>query len=127
VQASCRPALAANEPEIAQSTEPARTNPELAVRRFLESFQILLRSARFYDKNHPRVLESLEAAEKDLRAALRLLPCIAIGVERDRLSAPLFGEHSLTVHGRELSTLAQELLGAASLPWFFSPKPTSVS
>ncbi len=122
VQASCRPALAPNEPEIVQSTEPARTNPELAVGRFLESFQILLRSARLYDKNHPRVLESLAAAEKDLRAALRLLPCIAISVERDRLSAPLLGEHSLTTHGHELSTLAQELSRCGVTSLVFLPE-----
>jgi PilZ domain len=122
VQASCRRALAANEPEIVQSTEPARTNPELAVGRFLESFQILLHSARLYDKNHPRVLESLKAAEKDLRAALRLLPSIAIDVERDRLSAPLLGEHSLTAHGRELSTLAQELSRCGVTSLVFLPE-----
>ncbi|HJY85686.1 MAG TPA: hypothetical protein VKE24_02510 [Candidatus Acidoferrales bacterium] len=102
-------ALRAKEPEIVPSTEPARPNPELAVGRFLESFLVLLRSVRLYNKHHPRVLESLEATEKDLRTALRLLPCVAIGVERDRLIAPLIGEHSLTAHGLELTTLAQEL------------------
>src|SRR5262249_27561735 len=66
--------------------------------------------------------ESLEATEKDLRTALRLLPCVAIGVERDRLTAPLIGEHSLTAHGLELSTLAQELSRCGVTSLVFLPE-----
>lgn len=43
---------------------------QLAVGRFARALQVLLRAAKLYQKNHPHVMESLEAAERELRAAL---------------------------------------------------------
>jgi hypothetical protein len=42
---------------------------QLSVSRFARALQVLLRAAKLYQKNHPHVMESLEAAEKELRAA----------------------------------------------------------
>ncbi len=80
-----------------------------AVVRFLRSFQVLLRSVRLYQKNHPRVLESLEAAERNLRAALELLPAVAVGVEHGKLVVPALEARPLADHHGELSALAEEL------------------
>ena len=49
--------------------------------RFLCSFYALVRSARLYQKNHPRVLEDLEVAARNLRAALARLPEVTVRVE----------------------------------------------
>jgi hypothetical protein len=64
---------------------------------------------RLYQKNHPRVLESLEAAEHDLRAALQLLSSVAIGIERGTFVLPVLRDPTLPGHGGELNTLAEEL------------------
>lgn len=80
-----------------------------AVVHFLRSFQVLLRSVGLYQKNHPRVLESLEAAERNLRAALELLPAVTVGVERGKLRVPALEGHLLPDHHGELSALGKEL------------------
>ena len=90
--------------------------------RFLRSFQVLLRSARLYQKNHPRVLESLEAAEHNLRAALALVPAIAVEVERSRLVAQGLRGHALADHHGELSTLAGELSRCGITSLVFLPE-----
>ncbi|MGH9592089.1 MAG: hypothetical protein ACRD5L_03290, partial [Bryobacteraceae bacterium] len=54
---------------------------EAAVSRFLRSFQALLVSTRLYQKNHPLLLASLEAADMHLRATLERVAPVAVGVE----------------------------------------------
>lgn len=95
----------------------ATPEADLAVARFLHSLQVLLRASRLYHKNHPRLLENLETAEHNLRAAFRWLPSVAVGVERNRLVVPMLGGHSLANYRRELGALAEELsrCGVASL------------
>lgn len=56
---------------------------ELVVVRFLRALQVLLKSAQLYDRNHPRLLESLEAAERNLRAALPLASPLGISIAGD--------------------------------------------
>ena len=77
--------------ELASSGTPAPEPAAQAVLRFLRCFQVLLASARLYQKNHPRVLESLEAAERALRAALELVPSVVVNLERDTLVLPAIG------------------------------------
>jgi len=92
---------------------PANASAELAVARFLRSFQVLVLSARLYQKNHPRVMENLEAAEKRLRRALEFFSPLHVAVERGRLVVPMPGLDApggalADQHG-ELGTLAEEL------------------
>jgi len=82
----------------------------------------LLRSARLYQKNHPRVLESLEAAERNLRAPLESLREIAVGVERSRLVAPALREDLLPNHHGELNALGEELSRCGITSLIFLPQ-----
>jgi len=83
---------------------------------------VLLRSMRLYQKNHPRVLESLEATERDLRAALQLLSSVVIGIERGTFALPLFRVPALPGHSGELSTLAEELSRCGITSLVFPPQ-----
>jgi hypothetical protein len=60
---------------------------DLLTGRFLRSFHVLLRSVRLYQRNHPRMTESLEAADRDLRAVLAQVPALSVKVQRDALIA----------------------------------------
>ena len=55
-----------------------------AAGRFVRSLHVMLRSARLYQKNHPRLVESLEAAEESLRAAFDHAAPLAIRFEHGR-------------------------------------------
>ncbi|MBI3668291.1 MAG: PilZ domain-containing protein [Acidobacteria bacterium] len=104
----------------------AAAGVELAVGRFLRSFQVLLRSGRLYQKNHPRVLESLEAVERNLRAALEFVPSVAVGVERGHLVVPALGSeasgHPLYDRRGELNALAEELSKCGVTSLVFLPQ-----
>ncbi|HEX2711776.1 MAG TPA: PilZ domain-containing protein, partial [Candidatus Acidoferrales bacterium] len=93
-----------------------------ATARFLRSLQVLLRSVRLYQKNHPRVLESLEATEQNLRAALALLSEIIINVDRGRLVVGAPDERVLPDHHGELGALAQELYRCGITSLIFLPE-----
>lgn len=80
-----------------------------AIARFLRSFQVLLGAVRLYQKNHPRVLESLEAAGNNLRGALDLLSPVAIRIDGGCLVVPALEEQSLPEFRGELNTLAEDL------------------
>lgn len=56
-----------------------------AAAKFARTFQTLLRAARLYQKNHPHVMESLEAAENDLRSALERTSPLEFRLERGRV------------------------------------------
>src|SRR5437879_4299108 len=106
----------ADEPSLAtrsQGIAPAPASAAPSIARFLRSFQVLLRSARLYQKNHPRILESLETAERNLRSALMLVSSVAVGVERGRLVVPMSveedSEPSLPDPHGKLHNLADEL------------------
>ncbi len=103
-----------NQEEPAQTTHPpleaqAKPGAVPAIVRFLRSFQVLLGAVRLYQKNHPRVLESLEAAGSNLRGALDLLSPIAIRIDGGCLVVPALEEQSLPEFRGELNTLAEDL------------------
>jgi hypothetical protein len=87
--------------------------PDALVGEFLEAFRILLRSSRLYQRNHPRWVESLNAAEHRLRDALAATPSVQVRVEHGAFTVS-HGDattpHGLPVsdaHG-ELKNLAEE-------------------
>lgn len=93
---------------------------EPIVVRFLRSLQVLLRSARLYRKNHPRLLENLETADRSLRAALETLGPVALGVERGGIFVPKLGEMPLADPREEFNGLAESLarVGITSLVFY---------
>ncbi len=90
-----------------------------SVTKFLRSLHVLLRSVRLYQRNHPRVGESLEMAERDLRAVLAHAPALGIRINREAiLVAGREGEARALPDWRgDLRVLAIELqnAGIASL------------
>ncbi|HXN24308.1 MAG TPA: PilZ domain-containing protein [Candidatus Dormibacteraeota bacterium] len=82
---------------------------ETTVVRFLRAFHVLLRSARLYSKNHPRVMENLDAAERSLRAAMETVGALAISVERGGIVVPKLSEMPIADSRYELSMLGAEL------------------
>jgi hypothetical protein len=100
----------------------ADAGAEIAAAHCLRSFRVLLRSARFYQKNHPRLLESLEAAERDLRGALELLSPLVVGVEGGSLGVPMLQGRSLPDPRGELDSLAQELSRCGITSLVFLPE-----
>ena len=79
--------------EAVPITPPAGVEPDAAskldplIGRFLRSLHVLLRAVRLYQRNHPRVTESLEAVDRDLRTILVQVPALSIKIERDGLIA----------------------------------------
>src|SRR3972149_670923 len=74
------PAAGAVESDAASKLDPL-------IGRFLRSLHVLLRAVRLYQRNHPRVTESLEAVDRDLRTILVQVPALSIKVKRDGLIA----------------------------------------
>jgi hypothetical protein len=118
-----------DEPSLAtrsQGIAPAPASAAPSIARFLRSFQVLLRSARLYQKNHPRILESLETTERNLRSALALVSSVAVGVERGRLVVPMSveeeSEHSLPDPHGKLHNLADELSKCGITSLVFLPQ-----
>jgi len=99
------------------SAEAAASNKiDPLIGRFLRSLHVLLRAVRLYQRNHPRMTESLEAADRDLRAVLAQVPALSIKVERDGViattrEAPRNTRPLSDLRG-ELKTLSAELAGA---------------
>ncbi|HEV8384184.1 MAG TPA: hypothetical protein VGQ11_04870, partial [Candidatus Acidoferrales bacterium] len=79
-----------------------------AAGRFVRSLHVMLRSARLYQKNHPRLVESLEAAEESLRAAFDHAAPLAIRFEHGRA---VFRGQPLADGRGEMKSLADDLSG----------------
>jgi len=113
--------------EPAPSANPAAPRYDgVAAARFLRSLQILVRAVRLYQRNHPQVTESLEAAERDLRAVFQQLAVLSIGVERDALTIAAResagGQYSLPDPRGELRGLADTLASAGVRSLTFLPR-----
>jgi hypothetical protein len=93
-------------PDADSGTHPANRVTEMAVGRFLRALHILLRSTHLYHKNHPLALESLEAAEQNLRSALQLGSPLEVRVDS---GAVRFRGRALADQRGELKALAETL------------------
>jgi hypothetical protein len=92
------------------------------VNRALHEMHVLLRSKRLYEKNHPRLLESLDASYELLRSAATALSGLELRVERGGIVVPKLGEtHMEDPHG-ELQALAAELQRSGIQSLIFAKK-----
>jgi len=103
--------LSTNPPSAQAAPRNPRDTQELqrailAVAKFARALQVLLRAARLYQRNHPHVMESLEAADADLRAALDRVAPFELKVDRARM---IFRGHPLSDPRGELKKLAEQL------------------
>jgi hypothetical protein len=126
-------------PALATPTEitpriPSHNTPDgdVLVSRFLRALQVQMRSIGLYQRNHPQVTESLESAERHLRAVFLRYPTFGVQVEQGTLflttrllTAPASARDSAggralpDPHG-ELRALAEQLAGAGVISLVFS-------
>ncbi|HLK04439.1 MAG TPA: PilZ domain-containing protein [Candidatus Acidoferrum sp.] len=95
-------------PTIVSPYSPAEPTA-LDVQRCLKDLQILFRSQRLYQRNHPRVLESLESAYEQLRSFAFAMNGVALRIERNGIVMPKLSEAPLPDVRGELQSLAGEL------------------
>jgi hypothetical protein len=115
-------------PRAASSQRPADANASRAIALFLRSFYILLRAAGLYQRNHPRVAESLAESEHALRAALDHVSPVAFRIEAGRILLPSVGRASsadwLASYRSECEALAEELDRRGVSSMVFQPQAT---
>jgi hypothetical protein len=93
---------------------------------FLRSLHVLVTATRLYRRGHPRIAESLESAERNLRAALRQRPSIDVRIESTHLSllSPSLKHENRTLADPrgELRTFTVQLSDAGVNTLTFLPK-----
>ena len=92
------------------------------VQRALRSLQILLRSTRLYQKDHPQTMESLDAAYEALRDVAGSLNGLELRLERGGVLVPKLGPAPLPDGRGELASLADDLQRAGINALFFAEK-----
>ncbi len=112
--------------QTAKSPARASENVDLLAGNFLRSFQVLVSTMRLYQRNHPRVAESLQSAERCLHAAFRHCRAINLRVEREGLAlvASQSQQQTETLDDPrgELRNLAAELADAGVHTLTFLPR-----
>ena len=92
------------------------------VTRALRALHLLLRSAKLYERQHPRILQSLDAAYESLRGISAQLNGLEIHVERGGLLVPKLSETPLPDARGDLYALARDLQRAGIYNLAFAPK-----
>src|SRR5882757_6928411 len=122
-----RPKPAASIPEV--TAEPLalptfpQTEPVAAeLIRSLRALHLLLRSARLYDRQHPRLLQSLDGAYESLRSVVAYRNGLEIRVERSGIVVPKLSEAPLPDARGDLYTLAKDLQSTGIYTLIFAPK-----
>lgn len=90
--------------------------------RSLRALHLLLRSARLYDRQHPRLLQSLDGAYESLRSVVADMNGLEIRVERSGLVAPKLGEAPLPDARGDLFALTKDLQHVGIYNLVFAPK-----
>jgi len=90
--------------------------------RSLRALHLLLRSARLYDRQHPRLLQSLDGAYESLRSIAANLNGLEIRVERSGLVAPKLSDSPLPDVRGDLFALTKDLQCAGIYNLVFAPK-----
>jgi hypothetical protein len=102
-----KPPPASPAPEVPSRGQREAAAAEAAAGRFLLSLQVLARTRRLYDKNHPKIEESLFAAERSLHTALGPGGPLAVRLESGTM---YFRGRPLEDSRGELRTFADELM-----------------
>jgi PilZ domain len=105
-----------------QRPAPVHDETTLALVRALRELHVLLRSARLYERQHPRMLQSLDTAYESLRRIVSSLNGLEIRVERAGLVAPSVGEEPLPDPRGDLYELAKDLQRAGVQNLTFAKK-----
>ncbi len=96
--------------------------PNADLLRSLRALQVLLRSARLYHKNHPRLTESLDVAYEALREVAANLSGLELCLDPRGVVVPKFGPAVLSDPRGELTALAADLRRAGIHSLLFARK-----
>jgi hypothetical protein len=107
---AARPASPENDPLL----------PDLI--RSLRAFHLLLRSGRLYERQHPRLLQSLDGAYESLRSIAAVMNGLEIRVERSGLVVPKLSDAPLPDARGDLYELTKDLQRAGIYNLVFAPK-----
>lgn len=110
------------EPASFPSAVPHSDPVFLELIRSLRAFHLLLRSARLYDRQHPRLLQSLDGAYESLRSVVRNMNGLEIRVERSGLVAPKLSEAPLPDARGDLYALTKDLQRVGIYNLIFAPQ-----
>ena len=121
---TARPKLGTLQPRVAEILPaPPQTEPLLLdLVRSLRALHLLLRSARLYDRQHPRLLQSLDGAYESLRSIAANMNGLEIRVERSGLVAPKLSDSPLPDVRGDLFALTKDLQCAGISNLVFAPK-----
>ncbi len=103
---------------------PVVSSGEAAAINFLRQFRVLLGAARLYQRNHPRLMETLTSVEHQLRIVLASQSPLVLAIERNGIILP---KHEATTNELlhdprgDLRGLAEELLRAGICSLLFAP------
>jgi PilZ domain len=103
---------------------PVISSGESAAISFLRHFRVLLGAARLYQRNHPRLMETLASTEQQLRIVLAMQTPLVFAVERNGMILPRYGAGAAELlHDPrgELRSLAGELLRSGICSLLFQP------
>jgi len=90
--------------------------------RSLRELHLLLRSARLYDRQHPRLLQSLDSAYESMRSIVANMNGLEIRVERSGLVAPKLNDSVLPDARGDLFALAKDFQRLGVYNLVFAPK-----
>jgi hypothetical protein len=108
---------------VEASPAPPQTEPLLGdLIRSLRALHLLLRSARLYDRQHPRLLQSLDGAYESLRCVAASMDGLEIRVERSGLVAPKLSDALLPDARGDLFALTKDLQRAGIYNLVFASK-----
>jgi len=97
-------------PDSPAAEKSSRVDAKTAdVQRALRELHVLVRSTRLYQRNHPRVLESLDATYESLRELAGLMGGLELRVERSGIVVPKLSEAPLPDWKGDLEALAGDL------------------
>lgn len=97
-------------PDSNRVESTARSDARIGdIHRALRELHVLVRSTRLYQRNHPRVLESLDAAYESIRELAALMGGLELRVERSGLVVPKLNEAPLPDLRGDLEALAADL------------------
>ena len=105
-----------------QVMQVATSGRAAEIEKALHSLYLLLRAGRLYDRQHPRMLQSLDQAYDALRRIAGELGGLEVRMEPSGLVVPKLGEAALPDEEGELAALGDDLLRAGIHNLIFSPK-----
>lgn len=121
-----KPPREATEPRLQPvSAPPLPGAPETRsgdIHSALRELHILLRSGRLYQRNHPRVLESMDAAYETLRVTAANMNGLELRIERGGIVVPRLNDGPLADPRGDLQSLANDLQRAGIQTLLFAKK-----